>query len=1121
MIDILEIRLGVKIMKKTTKERFTFKLGIVLGRMHRQTTSFKLNRLITKRFSIAIVILLILSGFSPGFTRHEGNNFIAHGVQVNRSNRNRIPTITTLSQSIVSFDVRVSTSSDDAEENNSGRVSLNSSDLELVDERSNQIVGIRFNGIAVPQGATISSANIQFKVDETKNTDICTLSIHGERTTNASTFTNSRRNISSRLMTTAFESWSPEPWLVVGAKGPDQRTPNIASVIQEIVNQPGWSEGNSLVIIISGTGKRVAESFNGDQADAPILHIEYEAEASNNPPVALDDTGTVAEGGTFFQEAPGVLGNDSDPDGDPLILNTTVLNGPTNGTLSLNPDGSYSYSHDGSETTSDSFEYEVCDNGPLCDTATVFITITQVNDLPIADSGGPYTGVVGVPMQFDGSGSYDPDGTISTYTWNFGDGYIGTGVDPNHTYALSGDYTVVLTVTDDGGEISSDITTVSILVEPNNPPVANDDAGTVAEGGTFFQEAPGVLGNDSDPDGDPLILSTTVLNGPTNGTLSLNPDGSYSYSHDGSETTSDSFEYEVCDDGPLCDTASVYITVTPVDDDPPVLVYNTGSLVGEGDSVPISPMELRYVDEQPSSSVMYSVTYPTGNGQLELTSNPDQAISRFSQANIDDGLLIYIHDGSHTSSDSFQFSVDDGLGNILADQYFAITISPSNTGTGALSQLTGTDGCVSEDGTNGECADGKALDGAERVVVSPDGKNVYVALETSNAVSIFARDETTGALTQLPGREGCVSDSGTQGVCTLGIALVGPRAVALSPDGKHVYVAASGSAAVSIFSRDQLTGALTQLSGIDGCISETGSSGACADGRALDGARYITVSPDGNNVYVASFFSDAVAVFSRNLSTGALTQLTGFDGCVSETGNNGTCSDGKALERTRAVIVSPDGKNVYVASQISNWSDEFPNRGAVSIFSRNVSTGAITQLAGTDGCISETGTNGACVNGKTLARAFDLTVSPDGRYIYVTAFKSDSISVFSRDQTTGILAQLGGTDGCISESGTRGACTDGVALDGPRAVTISPDGNNIYVALAFSDAVSILSRDQTTGVLTQLAGMEGCISETGTGGACVQGIALDGARSVIVSPDGKNVYVGTFVSSSIAIFSRR
>ncbi|UCD98312.1 MAG: beta-propeller fold lactonase family protein [Chloroflexota bacterium] len=655
----------------------------------------------------------------------------------------------------------------------------------------------------------------------------------------------------------------------------------------------------------------------------------------------------------------------------------------------------------------------------------------------------------------------------------------------------------------------------------NNPPVALDDTGTVAEGGTFFQEAPGVLGNDSDPDGDPLILNTTVLNGPTNGTLSLNPDGSYSYSHDGSETTSDSFEYEVCDDGPLCDTASVYITVTPVDDDPPVLVYNTGSLVGEGDSVPISPMELRYVDEQPSSSVMYSVTYPTGNGQLELTSNPDQAISRFSQANIDDGLLIYIHDGSHTSSDSFQFSVDDGLGNILADQYFAITISPSNTGTGALSQLTGTDGCVSEDGTNGECADGKALDGAERVVVSPDGKNVYVALETSNAVSIFARDETTGALTQLPGREGCVSDSGTQGVCTLGIALVGPRAVALSPDGKHVYVAASGSAAVSIFSRDQLTGALTQLSGIDGCISETGSSGACADGRALDGARYITVSPDGNNVYVASFFSDAVAVFSRNLSTGALTQLTGFDGCVSETGNNGTCSDGKALERTRAVIVSPDGKNVYVASQISNWSDEFPNRGAVSIFSRNVSTGAITQLAGTDGCISETGTNGACVNGKTLARAFDLTVSPDGRYIYVTAFKSDSISVFSRDQTTGILAQLGGTDGCISESGTRGACTDGVALDGPRAVTISPDGNNIYVALAFSDAVSILSRDQTTGVLTQLAGMEGCISETGTGGACVQGIALDGARSVIVSPDGKNVYVGTFVSSSIAIFSRR
>jgi hypothetical protein len=61
----------------------------------------------------------------------------------------------------------------------------------------------------------------------------------------------------------------------VGEVGPDQQTPDIAPIIQEIVNRPGWSSGNSLVIIVSGTGERVAESYRGDPAGAPLLHVEY------------------------------------------------------------------------------------------------------------------------------------------------------------------------------------------------------------------------------------------------------------------------------------------------------------------------------------------------------------------------------------------------------------------------------------------------------------------------------------------------------------------------------------------------------------------------------------------------------------------------------------------------------------------------------------------------------------------------------------------------------------------------------------------------------------------------------------------------------------------------------
>jgi hypothetical protein len=99
--------------------------------------------------------------------------------------------------------------------------------------------------------------------------------IEGENVDDAEGFIAASGNISSRSRTLAAVPWSPVPWTIVGEAGPDQRTPNIASVIQEIVNRPGWASGNSLVVIITGTGERTAESYNGDSAGAPLLHVEY------------------------------------------------------------------------------------------------------------------------------------------------------------------------------------------------------------------------------------------------------------------------------------------------------------------------------------------------------------------------------------------------------------------------------------------------------------------------------------------------------------------------------------------------------------------------------------------------------------------------------------------------------------------------------------------------------------------------------------------------------------------------------------------------------------------------------------------------------------------------------
>ena len=172
-------------------------------------------------------------------------------------------------------EVRVNAGSDDAEEATGGNVELGSSDLEMVFDGSDQTVGMRFNGIGIPQGATITNAYIQFKVDETPSGQ-ADLTITGQDVNDAATFSSQSNNITSRATTSASVSWpSVPPWSTVGEAGPDQQTPNIASVIQEIVDRGGWSSGNSLVLIVTGSGERVAESFNGDPGGAPLVHIEY------------------------------------------------------------------------------------------------------------------------------------------------------------------------------------------------------------------------------------------------------------------------------------------------------------------------------------------------------------------------------------------------------------------------------------------------------------------------------------------------------------------------------------------------------------------------------------------------------------------------------------------------------------------------------------------------------------------------------------------------------------------------------------------------------------------------------------------------------------------------------
>src|SRR3954451_6237448 len=113
----------------------------------------------------------------------------------------------------------------------------------------------------------------------------------------------------------------------------------------------------------------------------------------------------------------------------------------------------------------------------------------------------------------------------------------------------------------------------------------------------------------------------------------------------------------------------------------------------------------------------------------------------------------------------------------------------------------------------------------------------------------------------------------------------------------------------------------------------------------------------------------------------------------------------------------------------------------------------------------------------------------------------------------GELVQKGGTAGCVSETGTAGACQNGKALGEAQNLVLSADGKSVYVASA-SGGVAILDRNTTTGALTQKAGTAGCVSEDGSGATCQNGNGLDTAIGVAASADGKSAYVGSFGSGA-------
>ena len=194
------------------------------------------------------------------------------------------------------LEVSITQSNDDAEEfvgetseGPAGTVYLDSSDLELSEDAgTTQVIGLRFAGVELPPGATITRAYIQFTVDETSEGET-SLALWGEASDDAATFTVDLNALSSRPRTAATVSWSPTPWTSEGEAGPSQQTPDLAPLLQEVINRPGWQSGNAFAVFLEGRGDRTAESFDGRESRAPVLYIDYTEATTQEPEPATPE----------------------------------------------------------------------------------------------------------------------------------------------------------------------------------------------------------------------------------------------------------------------------------------------------------------------------------------------------------------------------------------------------------------------------------------------------------------------------------------------------------------------------------------------------------------------------------------------------------------------------------------------------------------------------------------------------------------------------------------------------------------------------------------------------------------------------------------------------------------
>lgn len=423
---------------------------------------------------------------------------------------------------------------------------------------------------------------------------------------------------------------------------------------------PGFSGNDTLVYEICDGGLPVF-------CDTALVVISV---SSNLAPVANPDFISSIEDTPV--NGTSLLLNDFDPENATISLSIVPVIPPQHGLLSINTNGTYTYFPNLNFNGNDSFIYQICDNGSpvLCDTANVIISITAINDVPVASND---TLQIAQGVAFTGnllSNDSDVDGpALSTNTSSLNGPLHGNLIlfgNGNFTYTptsgFSGTDQFNYVICDNGSPNLCDTATVFITIGGNAAPQAINDTFNINEDNSLINTS--LLVNDSDPEGTVLSLSVNPLNGPLHGTLVLNSNGTFNYSPDLNYFGSDSFNYVVCDGGSptLCDTALVLFYINPVNDAPQALndVFSLNSNASLNANVSLNDSDVDNLQLTVNTTPISAVN----SGVLNLQAN---------------GQFTYIPNTNFIGTDTFSYEIcDNGSPGLCAIATVLITIHNRN-----------------------------------------------------------------------------------------------------------------------------------------------------------------------------------------------------------------------------------------------------------------------------------------------------------------------------------------------------------------------------------------------------------------------------------------------------------